>query len=95
MQTQAVQSSREAAQLILNQYKAGTVAFQNVLTAQATAYATERTSLTILGRQFTANVLLVTALGGGWHGLPTDGDGAARDDAAPDAAKASGAAAGK
>lgn len=95
VQTQAVQSSREAAQLILNQYKAGTVAFQNVLTAQATAYATERTSLTILGRQFTANVLLVTALGGGWHGLPTDGDGAARDDAAPDAAKASGAAAGK
>ncbi|VVD89748.1 cation/multidrug efflux system outer membrane porin [Pandoraea horticolens] len=73
VQNQAVQSSREALQLILNQYKAGTVSFQNVLTAQATAYTTERTALTILGRQFTANVLLVTALGGGWHGLPTEG----------------------
>ncbi|WP_157112477.1 efflux transporter outer membrane subunit [Pandoraea faecigallinarum] len=73
VQNQAVQSSREAAQLILNQYKAGTVGFQNVLTAQATAYAAERTALTILGRQFTANVLLVTALGGGWHGLPAEG----------------------
>lgn len=75
VQTQAVQSSREALQLILNQYKAGTVSFQNVLTAQATAYSTERTSLTILGRQFTANVLLVTALGGGWHGLPPEDGG--------------------
>ncbi|VVE85623.1 RND transporter [Pandoraea sputorum] len=73
VQNQAVQSAQEAAQLILNQYKAGTVGFQNVLTAQATAYTTERTALTILGRQFTANVLLVTALGGGWHGLPHDG----------------------
>ncbi|VVE88442.1 efflux transporter outer membrane subunit [Pandoraea bronchicola] len=73
VQNQAVQSSREALQLILNQYKAGTVSFQNVLTAQATAYTTERTALTILGRQFTANVLLVTALGGGWHGLPSEG----------------------
>ncbi|VVE39411.1 cation/multidrug efflux system outer membrane porin [Pandoraea fibrosis] len=72
VQNQAVQSSREALQLILNQYKAGTVGFQNVLTAQATAYTTERTALTILGRQFTANVLLVTALGGGWHGLPSE-----------------------
>lgn len=84
VQTQAVQSSREAAQLILNQYKAGTVSFQNVLTAQATAYSTERTSLTILGRQFTANVLLVTALGGGWHGLPPEDGGPAATDT-PDA----------
>ncbi|WP_374622837.1 efflux transporter outer membrane subunit [Pandoraea sp.] len=74
VQNQAVQSSREALQLILNQYKAGTVGFQNVLTAQTTAYTTERTALTILGRQFTANVLLVTALGGGWHGLPNEGE---------------------
>ena len=74
VQNQAVQSSREALQLILNQYKAGTVGFQNVLTAQTTAYTTERTALTILGRQFTANVLLVTALGGGWHGLSSAGD---------------------
>ncbi|WP_353191341.1 efflux transporter outer membrane subunit [Pandoraea pnomenusa] len=92
VQNQAVQSSREAAQLILNQYKAGTVSFQNVLTAQATAYTTERTSLTILGRQFTANVLLVTALGGGWHGLTPDGADSTGG-AASDAAKASGAAA--
>ncbi|MGC7411378.1 efflux transporter outer membrane subunit [Pandoraea pneumonica] len=85
VQTQAVQSSREALQLILNQYKAGTVSFQNVLTAQATAYTTERTSLTILGRQFTANVLLVTALGGGWHGLPAE-DGGPSSPTAPDGA---------
>ncbi|VVE72167.1 RND transporter [Pandoraea captiosa] len=102
VQNQAVQSSREAAQLILNQYKAGTVGFQNVLTAQATAYTTERTALTILGRQFTANVLLVTALGGGWHGLPPEGASAGGGTSSsagggasvvPEAAKASAAAA--
>jgi NodT family efflux transporter outer membrane factor (OMF) lipoprotein len=86
VQTQAVQSSREALQLILNQYKAGTVSFQNVLTAQATAFTTERTALTIVGRQFTANVLLVTALGGGWHGLPSEGAQVTNHDASQTAA---------
>ncbi|WP_150696065.1 efflux transporter outer membrane subunit [Pandoraea terrae] len=95
VQNDAVQSAQEAAQLILNQYRAGTVSFINVITAQTTAFTAERTALQILGRQFTANVLLVTALGGGWHageappansGVPTppapaSGAGAAGRDA--------------
>ncbi|MDN4574965.1 RND transporter [Pandoraea cepalis] len=91
VQNQAVQSSREALQLILNQYKAGTVGFQNVLTAQTTAYTTERTALTILGRQFTANVLLVTALGGGWHGLSSAGENPGASQAVKASADASSA----
>jgi len=38
----------------------------NVVVAQTTALANERTSVDILGRRLTASVLLIKALGGGW-----------------------------
>jgi len=67
VQAQATASARLAAQLVLNQYKAGTVGFLSVLTAQTTALANERASLTIEGRRLTAHVALIKALGGGWE----------------------------
>lgn len=67
-QQDAVRAAREALQLVNNQYKAGTVGYLNVITAETTALDNERNLLQVRGRQFTASVLLIKALGGGWHG---------------------------
>lgn len=64
----ALKSARETVTLTLNQYKAGTVSYLNVVTVQASALADERAAVTLLGRQFTSNVALIRALGGGWTG---------------------------
>ncbi|MDY7579820.1 efflux transporter outer membrane subunit [Herbaspirillum sp. RTI4] len=66
VQDQALQSARQALALVLNQYKAGTVSYVNVITAQAVALTSERSSLAIFNRRLTASVLLAKALGGGW-----------------------------
>jgi NodT family efflux transporter outer membrane factor (OMF) lipoprotein len=73
-QARAVASSREAVTLTLNQYKAGTVSYLNVLTAQQTALTNERTAVDLASRRLVASVLLVRALGGGWRAemLPTE-----------------------
>ncbi|WDZ94872.1 efflux transporter outer membrane subunit [Herbaspirillum sp. WKF16] len=66
VQNEALQAARQAVTLVTNQYKAGTVSYVNVITAQATAFSAERTSLDILNRRMAASVLLAKALGGGW-----------------------------
>lgn len=66
VQDEAVQAARQAVTLVLNQYKAGTVSYVSVVTAQATALANEITALDILNRRMAASVLLAKALGGGW-----------------------------
>jgi len=66
VQNEALQSARQAVTLVTNQYKAGTVNYTSVITAQATALASERTALDILYRRMAASVLLTKALGGGW-----------------------------
>jgi outer membrane protein TolC len=50
----------------LQQYKAGTVTYLNVVTAQATALTNERTAVSLQSRRLLATVSLVRALGGGW-----------------------------
>ena len=62
----AVRSAREAVQLTLNEYRAGTVAFTTVITAQTTLLADERAALTIQEARLVASVSLIQALGGGW-----------------------------
>ena len=62
----AVRDAEEAERLTLNQYKAGTVAYTSVITAQTTALSNEQTALSILQSQLTAGVTLIGALGGGW-----------------------------
>ena len=63
---EAVTLAEQALALALNQYKAGTVNYLNVVVAQATALANQRTAVDILSRRVSASVQLVTALGGGW-----------------------------
>jgi len=66
VQDEVVRNARQAEALVTNQYRAGVVSFLNVLNAQTTALAAERTRLNLMGRRFTAHVLLIRALGGGW-----------------------------
>ena len=65
-QDDALASARESLALTLNQYKAGTVSYLNVVTVQATALASERNAVSIFGSRMIASVGLVRALGGGW-----------------------------
>ncbi len=66
VQDEAVRAARESLVLTLNQYKAGTISYLNVVTVQTTQLNNERTAVGILGQQLNAAVLLVKALGGGW-----------------------------
>ncbi|WP_373388236.1 efflux transporter outer membrane subunit [Pseudomonas alcaligenes] len=70
VQQEALDAARESLRLILNQYKAGTVEFTDVVSVQASALANERTRLTLQGSRLTASVQLIAALGGGWQGVP-------------------------
>jgi len=69
-QDDVVASAREALALTLNQYKAGTVSYLNVVTEQATALQNERNAVSIFGSRMTYSVALVKALGGGWTASP-------------------------
>jgi len=65
-QARSVDLARQALQITLNQYQAGLVGFNNVVTTQTALLSAEQAALSVLGRQFDAFVLLVRALGGGW-----------------------------
>ena len=78
VQERAVASAEEAERLLLNQYKAGTVAYTSVITAQATALSNKQTALTIAQNRLTASVSLIQALGGGWRSSDDAQFGAAR-----------------
>lgn len=62
----AVKAAQLATELALNQYKAGTVSYLNVVTAQTTDLNARRTLLAVQGQRFAALVNLIKALGGGW-----------------------------
>ncbi len=62
-----VLAAREAEKLTLNQYKAGTVPYSSVITAQTTRLASEQQALTVFIDRLTVSVTLVEALGGGWN----------------------------
>jgi len=73
VQDRAVAAAREAEQLALNQYRAGTVDYTTVITAQATALSNEESAVNIRQSRLVASVDLIEALGGGWNAsqLPT------------------------
>ena len=75
-QAEAVKAAEESLKIATNQYRAGTVSYLNVITAQAAAYANERNAIGILGNRLNDSVALVKALGGGWNAdeLPKPGD---------------------
>ncbi|MGJ0485674.1 MAG: efflux transporter outer membrane subunit [Methylomicrobium sp.] len=80
VQEKAVAAAEQALALTINQYRAGTVSYLNVMTAQTEALSNQQTAVQLKGEQLNASVLLVKALGGGWNDrlLPTkdeaDGD---------------------
>ena len=69
VQQRAVKDARTAVDVYLNQFKAGTVAFTTVVTAEITLLADEEAELTIRQNLFLASVSLIEALGGGWDTL--------------------------
>lgn len=71
----AVASSREAERIIFNQYKAGTVAYTNVVVAQTAALSNAEDALRVQQSRLVAAVALIQALGGGWDAsqLPSRG----------------------
>ena len=68
VQEQALESARESLRLTNNQYKAGLIAYLDVVTVQTTALSTERSVLNLLQSRLIASVQLIAALGGGWDG---------------------------
>ena len=65
-QQDAVEAAELALKIALNQYRAGTVSYLNVVTAQTTAFSNERNAISILGNRLNYSVGLVKAIGGGW-----------------------------
>jgi NodT family efflux transporter outer membrane factor (OMF) lipoprotein len=65
-QAEVVRAARKSTELTLNQYKAGTVSYLNVVTVQATQLVNEAAAVRILGQRLAATVALIQALGGGW-----------------------------
>jgi NodT family efflux transporter outer membrane factor (OMF) lipoprotein len=63
----AVAAAREAEKLTLNQYKAGTVPYSSVITAQTTRLSAEETALGVLSSRLQSSVALIEAVGGGWN----------------------------
>jgi NodT family efflux transporter outer membrane factor (OMF) lipoprotein len=66
IEDETVKAAREAEALTLNQYKAGTVPYSSVITAQTTRLSAEETALQVLSTRLQASVALIEALGGGW-----------------------------
>lgn len=66
IQRDAARLARESVALTLNQYKAGTVSYLNVVQVQATHLNEERQTVQLLGRRLAATVALIRALGGSW-----------------------------
>jgi NodT family efflux transporter outer membrane factor (OMF) lipoprotein len=76
IQGEAVSAARRSVDLSMNQYRAGTISYLDVVTVQAILLVNERTAIDILGRRMAASVLLIKAIGGGWNSstLPSNKD---------------------
>ena len=66
VQDKAVVAAKQAVQIALNEYQAGTQNFTTVVTAEATELSDEESALTTREQRFAAAVALIVALGGGW-----------------------------
>lgn len=66
-QTAAVAAAEHSLTLSSNRYRGGVTTYLEVITAQTTALANERTAAQISGRRMVDSVLLIKALGGGWN----------------------------
>jgi NodT family efflux transporter outer membrane factor (OMF) lipoprotein len=71
----AVASSRQAVDVTLNEYRAGTVAYTSVITEQTLLLSDQQAALSVQQSRLAASVALIEALGGGWDAtaLPDPG----------------------
>lgn len=66
VQQAALNAARKSLSIAQNQYRAGTVAYLNVLSAQNAALSAERNANDIAARRQAATIQLIKAIGGGW-----------------------------
>jgi NodT family efflux transporter outer membrane factor (OMF) lipoprotein len=66
LQTEAVRLAKKAVDLQINRYKAGTITYTDVITAQTTLLSNQRSLVNLLSERVVYNVQLVKSLGGGW-----------------------------
>ncbi|MDR1530294.1 MAG: efflux transporter outer membrane subunit [Burkholderiales bacterium] len=71
-QQATLRAARETETLTLNQYKAGTTTYLNVVIAQTARLNAENNQIQLRGRQLAATASLINALGGGWQGIKID-----------------------
>jgi NodT family efflux transporter outer membrane factor (OMF) lipoprotein len=71
LRRQASVAADEAEQIVNNQYKAGTVDFTAVVTAQTAAAQARSAVVQVASQRQTTAVALIQALGGGWKGTET------------------------
>jgi outer membrane protein, multidrug efflux system len=67
----AVRDARQAEEIATQRYKAGLVNYLEVIFAEETVLANERTAAQISSQRLVASVVLIKALGGGWTGVNT------------------------
>jgi NodT family efflux transporter outer membrane factor (OMF) lipoprotein len=67
LRRQASEAADLAEQQMMNRYRAGQVAFSDVVQAQVSALSARRALVQLTGSRQTAAVALIQALGGGWH----------------------------
>lgn len=67
IQDEAVTAANQALEMTMNQYRAGTISYLNVLTANNEALTNRKTAVQLKGQQLLASVMLIKALGGGWN----------------------------
>jgi len=66
VQQKAVANAKLILSIVMNQYKAGTAAYSEVIVSQNNFYSAQQTAVNIEGRRMAAAVGLIMALGGGW-----------------------------
>jgi multidrug efflux system outer membrane protein len=67
-QSAAVAAAQHTLDISNNRYRAGLETYLDVATAQSATLSNERTVVQLAGQRLVAEVALIKALGGGWHG---------------------------
>ena len=79
LQTEAVAAAQRALDVVSNQYRAGTVGYLNVLSAQTTVLAARRSLIDVRNRRLAAVNALLKNVAGPWDGAQPEGAGTGSD----------------
>ena len=80
---QTEQAARQTYQLTLNEYRAGTVDYLNVITAAATEYSAAQSVISVQQQRLQASATLIQDLGGGWDASELPGSRLPKSDDLP------------